>query len=51
MNYKGVHMTDEDKGQPDQKTFMQKHKNVYVLQMWQEALNETYSFDLLTVAL
>ena len=28
MNDKGVHMTDEDKGQMDQKSFMQKHKNV-----------------------
>jgi hypothetical protein len=29
MNDKGVHMTDEDKGQTDQKSsFMQKHKNV-----------------------
>jgi hypothetical protein len=28
MNYKGVHMTDEDKGRTDQKSFMQKHKNV-----------------------
>jgi hypothetical protein len=28
MNDKGVHMTDEDKGQTDQQTFMQKHKNV-----------------------
>jgi hypothetical protein len=28
MNEKGVHMTDEDKGQTDQKSFMQKHKNV-----------------------
>jgi hypothetical protein len=28
MNNKGVHMTDEDKGQTDQKSFMQKHKNV-----------------------
>jgi hypothetical protein len=27
MNDK-VHMTDEDKGQTDQKSFMQKHKNV-----------------------
>jgi hypothetical protein len=25
---KGVHITDEDKGQTDQKSFMQKHKNV-----------------------
>jgi hypothetical protein len=33
MNDKGVHMTDEDKGQTDQKNFMQKHD---VLQMWQE---------------
>jgi hypothetical protein len=28
MNHKGVHMTDEDKGQMDQKSFMQKHKNM-----------------------
>jgi hypothetical protein len=28
MNDKGVHMTDEDKGQTDQKSFMQKYKNV-----------------------
>jgi hypothetical protein len=28
MNGKGVHMTDEEKGQTDQKSFMQKHKNV-----------------------
>jgi hypothetical protein len=28
MNDKGIHMTDEDKGQTDQKRFM--------LQMWQE---------------
>jgi hypothetical protein len=28
MNGKGVHMTDEDKGQTDQKSFVQKHKNV-----------------------
>jgi hypothetical protein len=28
MNDKGVHMTDEDKGQTDQKSFMQKHKKV-----------------------
>jgi hypothetical protein len=28
MNDKGVHMTDEDKGQTDQKSFMQKHKNL-----------------------
>jgi hypothetical protein len=28
MNDKGVHMTDEDEGQTDQKSFMQKHKNV-----------------------
>jgi hypothetical protein len=28
MNNKRVHMTDEDKGQTDQKSFMQKHKNV-----------------------
>jgi hypothetical protein len=28
MNDKGVHMTDKDKGQRDQKSFMQKHKNV-----------------------
>jgi hypothetical protein len=28
MNDKGVHMKDEDKGQTDQKRFMQKHKNV-----------------------
>jgi hypothetical protein len=27
MNGKGVHMTDEDKAQTDQKRFMQKHKN------------------------
>jgi hypothetical protein len=27
MNGKGVHMKDEDKGQTDQKSFMQKHKN------------------------
>jgi hypothetical protein len=27
-NDKGVHMTDEDIGQTDQKSFMQKHKNV-----------------------
>jgi hypothetical protein len=28
MNDKEVHMTDEDKGQTDQKSFMQKHKNM-----------------------
>jgi hypothetical protein len=28
MNGKGVHMTDEDKRQTGQKSFMQKHKNV-----------------------
>jgi hypothetical protein len=28
MNDKGVHMTDEDKGQTGQKSFMQKHKNM-----------------------
>jgi hypothetical protein len=28
MNDKGVHITDEDKGQTDQKSFMHKHKNV-----------------------
>jgi hypothetical protein len=28
MNNKGVHMTDEDEGQTDQKSFMHKHKNV-----------------------
>jgi hypothetical protein len=28
MNDKGVHMTDEDVGQTDQKGFIQKHKNV-----------------------
>jgi ribosomal protein S27AE len=28
MNDKGVHMTGEDKGQTDQKSFMQKHKDV-----------------------
>jgi hypothetical protein len=28
MNNKGVHMTDEDKGQTDQKSFMHKHKKV-----------------------
>jgi hypothetical protein len=28
MNDKGVHVTDEDKGQTDQKSYMQKHKNV-----------------------
>ena len=28
MNDKGVHMTDEDKGQMNQKSFMQKQKNV-----------------------
>jgi hypothetical protein len=28
INDKGVHMTDEDKGQMDQKSFMQKYKNV-----------------------
>jgi hypothetical protein len=28
MNNKGVHMTDEDKGQADQKSLMQKDKNV-----------------------
>jgi UTP-glucose-1-phosphate uridylyltransferase len=28
MNNKEVHLTDEDKGQTDQKTFMQMHKNV-----------------------
>jgi hypothetical protein len=33
MNDK-VHMTDEDKGQTDQKSFMQTHKNV--IHMWQE---------------
>ncbi len=30
MNDKGVHMTEEDKGQADQNSFMQKHENV----MW-----------------
>jgi hypothetical protein len=28
MNDKGVHMIDEDKGQTDQKSFMQKQKNM-----------------------
>jgi hypothetical protein len=28
MNSKGVHMTDDDKGQTDKKIFMQKHKKV-----------------------
>jgi hypothetical protein len=28
MNDKGVHMTDEDNGQTDQRSSMQKHKNV-----------------------
>jgi hypothetical protein len=28
MTDKGDHMTDEDKGQTDQKIFMQKHNNV-----------------------
>jgi hypothetical protein len=28
MNDKGVHMTEEDKGQMYQNIFMQKHKNV-----------------------
>jgi hypothetical protein len=28
MNNKGVHMIHKDKGQTDQKRFMQKHKNV-----------------------
>jgi hypothetical protein len=28
MNNKGIHMTDEDKGQTDQKCCMHKHKNV-----------------------
>jgi hypothetical protein len=28
MNNKGVHMTDEDKEQMDQKSFLRKHKNV-----------------------
>jgi hypothetical protein len=28
MNDKGVHMTEEKKGQTDQKIFMHKHKNV-----------------------
>jgi hypothetical protein len=28
MNDKGVHMTDEDKEQMDQKSLMQKHKNM-----------------------
>jgi hypothetical protein len=28
MNKKGVHMAGEDKGQTDQKSFMQKHNNV-----------------------
>jgi hypothetical protein len=28
MNDKGVHITDEDKGQTDQKSFMQKQKNM-----------------------
>jgi hypothetical protein len=28
MNNKGVHMTEEDKGQRDQKSFIDKHKNV-----------------------
>ena len=27
MNDKGVHMTEEDKGKIDQKSFMQKHKH------------------------
>ena len=27
-NDKGVHMTDKEKGQMDQKSFMQKHKNM-----------------------
>jgi hypothetical protein len=30
MNDKGVHMTDKDKGQTDQKSFMQKHYNKHV---------------------
>jgi hypothetical protein len=30
MNDKGVHMTDEDKGKTDQKSFMQKHHNKHV---------------------
>jgi hypothetical protein len=28
MNNEGVHMTDKDKGQTNQKSFMQKHNNV-----------------------
>jgi hypothetical protein len=28
MNDKRAHMTDEDRGQTDQKSFMHKHKNV-----------------------
>jgi hypothetical protein len=28
MNNKGVHMTEEDKVQTDQKSFIHKHKNV-----------------------
>jgi hypothetical protein len=37
MNDKGVHMTGEDRGQMDQKSFMQKHKQERdVLQVWQE---------------
>jgi hypothetical protein len=34
MNGKGDHRTDEDKGQATLTGFMQKHKNVNVLQMW-----------------
>jgi hypothetical protein len=30
MNDKRVHMTDEDKGQTDQKSFMRKHHNKHV---------------------
>ena len=30
MNNKGVHMTDKDNGQTDQKSFMQKHHNKHV---------------------
>jgi hypothetical protein len=33
MNGKGAHMTEEDKGQTHQKSFMQERD---VLQMWQE---------------
>jgi hypothetical protein len=37
MNDKGVHMTDEDKGQTDQKSFMQKHKHLQT-QFWHPAI-------------